>query len=88
MWNMFKVNNKDQNDVWTYFTPCSCVSIVNFEQVNAGWVSFEYMRTKAFGRITLVKLFSYGRPLITMNFGFSYVRYDLRDILIIVKHDP
>ena len=21
----------------TYFTPCSSVSIVNFEQVNAGW---------------------------------------------------
>ena len=27
---MFKVNNK-------YFTPCSNVSIVNFEHVNAGW---------------------------------------------------
>ena len=27
---MFKVNN-------TCFTPCSSVSIVNFEQVNAGW---------------------------------------------------
>ena len=23
--------------LWTYFTPCSSVSIVNFEQVNAGW---------------------------------------------------
>ena len=23
----------------TYFTPCSSASIVNFEQVNAGWVS-------------------------------------------------
>ena len=22
---------------WTYFTPCSSVSIVNFEQVIAGW---------------------------------------------------
>ena len=31
---MFKVNNKDTR---TYFTPCSSVSIVNFEQVNAGW---------------------------------------------------
>ena len=26
---MFKVNNKDR--------PCSSVSFVNFEQVNAGW---------------------------------------------------
>ena len=25
------------NELWTYFTPCSSVSIVNFEQVNAGW---------------------------------------------------
>ena len=31
-----KVNSKDIS--WTYFTPCSCVSIVNFEEVNAGWV--------------------------------------------------
>ena len=45
---MFKVNNK-VTSIWhlsgifivnlllTYFTPCSSVSIVNFEQVNAGW---------------------------------------------------
>ena len=31
---MFKVNNKDTR---TYFTPCSSVSIVNFEQVKNGW---------------------------------------------------
>ena len=23
--------------LWTYFTPCSSVSIVNFEQINGGW---------------------------------------------------
>ena len=23
---------------WTYFTPCSAVSIINFEHVIAGWV--------------------------------------------------
>ena len=37
---MFKVNNKV-----TRTAPCSSVSIVNFEQVNAGWVfkvSFVY----------------------------------------------
>ena len=33
VWNMFKVNNKDTR---TYFTPCSSVSIVNFEHLNAG----------------------------------------------------
>ena len=30
---MVKVNK----DIRTYFTPCSSVSVVNFEQVNAGW---------------------------------------------------
>ena len=41
---MFKVNNKDTRTTplasfWylCYFTPFSTVSIVNFEQVNAGW---------------------------------------------------
>ena len=39
---MFKVNNKDTT---TYFSPCSNVSIVNFEKVNADWVS---LPTEAF----------------------------------------
>ena len=46
---MFRVNNKDTRTtllasfwyryclIWTYFTPYSSVSIVNFEQLNAGW---------------------------------------------------
>ena len=42
---MFKINNKVTGDwrrsgnfkLWTYFTPCSSVSIVNFEHVIAGW---------------------------------------------------
>ena len=25
-------------ELWTYFIPCTSVSIVDFEQVNAGWV--------------------------------------------------
>ena len=35
---MFKVNNKETRTTsltWTYFAPCSSVSIVNFAQVNA-----------------------------------------------------
>ena len=35
---MFKVNNKDTR-LWTYFTPCSSVSIVNFTHVNADWAN-------------------------------------------------
>ena len=33
---MLKVNNKDTRTT-TYFTPGSSASIVNCEQVNAGW---------------------------------------------------
>ena len=29
-----------QSQLWTYFTPCSTVSIVNFEHVIAGWVVY------------------------------------------------
>ena len=37
---MFKVNNKDtRTTLWIYFTPCSSVSIANFEHVIADWVS-------------------------------------------------
>ena len=36
---MFKVNNKDSRTTpMAYFTPCSSVSIVNFEHVIDGWV--------------------------------------------------
>ena len=41
---MFKINNRNMRrsgtfivNFETYFTPCSSVSIVNFEHVNAGW---------------------------------------------------
>ena len=49
---MFKVDNKDTRTtplvsfqclycyLWTYFTPC-CVYFVDFEEVNADWVSSE-----------------------------------------------
>ena len=46
VWNMFKVNNKNTRTsfwcfycwLWTYFTPFSSVSIVDFEQANVNWV--------------------------------------------------
>ena len=34
MWNLFKVNNKNCQSINTH---CPGVSIVDFEQVNAGW---------------------------------------------------
>ena len=40
---MFKVNNKDNDVVLLYLLLtlnifCTCVSVVNFEQVNPGWI--------------------------------------------------
>ena len=35
---MFKVNNKDTRITPMAMIPCSNVSIVNFEHVNASWV--------------------------------------------------
>ena len=38
---MFKVNNRDtrtRGEICSKLTPCSSVSIVNFEWVNVGWV--------------------------------------------------
>ena len=51
MWNMFKVYNKDtivgvfiaNFELWTYFTPYSSVSTVNFKKVNAGWENCRMM---------------------------------------------
>ena len=43
---MFKVNNKDTktttNGTLNKFLTWFCVSIVNFEQLNAGWVSITF----------------------------------------------
>ena len=67
MWNRFKVNNKDTRTtslvsfwclycyLWTYFTPCSSASIVNFEQVNASWVP-ENCKKKLINKWTAGKL--------------------------------
>ena len=35
---MFKINNKDTRTMPLASTPCSSVSVVNFEHVIAGWV--------------------------------------------------
>ena len=42
---MFKVNTKEIRptsifNAWTYLTPCSSISIVNFEQVNVDWDAY------------------------------------------------
>ena len=61
---MFKVNNRNTRtrcEIWSkltiktserrYFTPCSSVFIVNFEQVNAGWEDVNGF--KSTGRVSL-----------------------------------
>ena len=40
VWNLFKVNQKDTSGIVNFeqiFTHCSGISIVDFEQENAGW---------------------------------------------------
>ena len=70
---MFKVNNKDIRktplapfwclycELWTDFTRCSSVSIVNYEQVNADWDLFtrkmQVTGVQQFNLFGLVKLF-------------------------------
>ena len=48
---MFKVNNKDTRTtiflLWAYFTPCSSVSVVNFEHVAAEQDSSLYRNSRA-----------------------------------------
>ena len=45
---MFKVNDKDTKwQLLAYFTPCSSVSIVNFELVIVGWAGSEMSRSKS-----------------------------------------
>ena len=69
---MFKINNKD-NRTRSYFTPCSSVSIVNFEHVNADWVNY----TKATGTesifLQIVKLVTnvLGSQLCNINHDFK-----------------
>ena len=78
---MFKINNKDTRTTpwylywkfWTYFTPCSSVSIVKFEQANAGYVSVDSIRWSYFYlkrsslQQVLCKDFSYERVLIKVT---------------------
>ena len=55
---MFKINNRNtrtrckicskltiKTPERCQFTPCSSVSIVNFEQINAGWKNYYSLRT-------------------------------------------
>ena len=45
---MLKVNNantRTRYEICSKFTPCSSVSIVNFEQVNAGWDGLAILKT-------------------------------------------
>ena len=62
---MFKVNNRNTrtrcaicSKLTTYSTTCSTVSIVNFEQVNTGWV-FRFIQAYAVPYVTLAYSLSY-----------------------------
>ena len=69
---MFKVNNKDTRTIllasFCYFTPCSGVSIVKFEQVNAHWDNQnvpEWVYCKAFFKLLALEMyFSFRKTLV------------------------
>ena len=53
VWNLFKIKNKDNKDVndcalvsFLDFIHCYGVSIIGFEQVNAGWVALNVLKVK------------------------------------------
>ena len=85
VWNMFKVKNKDNSSswylysqLWTYFTPFSSVSVVNFEQVNAGWVysffddwySFLYFQDFSIPTFFQIKLLVYNHSKNILRFSY------------------
>ena len=53
---MLKVNSKDTRTK-PYFTPCSIVSVVNFEQVNIGWVYSIQMNISCKLNLTRMEIF-------------------------------
>ena len=72
---MFKVNDRNTRMRWVigsklavrtpercqYFTPCSNVSVVNFEQVNVGWVNWN-INTPILRSIFILKYFDWKTP--------------------------
>ena len=60
---MFKVNNKDTGILivnLTYFTPCSSGSVVDSEQVNAGWLYYSNDKIKS---KLLVAVYNISQPI-------------------------
>ena len=54
--------------LWTYFTPCTSVSIVNFEQVNAGWVEETNSKIENIAVVSDFRVFSKnGNPRVSEN---------------------
>ena len=92
VWNMFKVNNKDIKTtpmasfwclyckLWTYFTPCSSVSMVNFEHVNAGRVNeTDWIIAISINKETINNYFVVINTILLRVFeGFWYTRVNSR----------
>ena len=67
--------------LWTYLTPCSSVSIVNFEQVNADWVEIA-------AKYCTIWLIPYSK---TPNSLFIEYRNILREntiLIFVIPHKP
>ena len=82
---MFKVNNKDTRTTpltpfwclycqfWTYFTPCSCVSLVNFEQVNAKWGDTYYATKRVVVEIVVIFILPLKIQLLVIFLAAEYL---------------
>ena len=83
---MFKVKNKDTRttsmvsfwclycSLWTYFTPRSSVSTVNFEQVNAEWILPVFLLQSINYRSSApAERFSSKKVWIVFNLAFSII---------------
>ena len=65
---------------WTYFTPCSSVSIVNFEQVNAGWARTQRHHFRNI--LPYNKLYDYLRFCFVHDFCYWLILYFMRMVTI------
>ena len=71
-------------ELWTYFIPCSSVSIVNFEHVNADWewtlfIKVNYFFVFFFEKTT--QYWSYGWSSFPYDIWFSHEQYGKKNVL-------
>ena len=64
VWNLLKVNKKDTKTT-LLTTPCSGVSMVDFEQENNGWdwVNINHLMTIWWSGVSILSIYPFGRAI-------------------------